>query len=168
MAAAVAELHRLTHRARAYQRKAVPQGRTPHGGPVHHEREPGLTRRRQDGIGAGKVCGHGLLDHDRQAPSQRPNAQLRGCAVVGEDQDGVEIGPLQERVVAGQRLHAAMLARETFAQPRIRVRRGHRLPQLVVVERGKIAPHMIVIEPENADSQPSHDASLALSVRFAA
>src|SRR5207245_937757 len=94
-----------------------------------------------------------------QAPTQRPDTQLRGCAVVGENQNRVEIGSLQEHVVAGQRLHAAMLARQPLAQPRIRIRRGHRLPQLVPAERGKIAPHMIVIEPENSHSQPSHGSS---------
>ena len=76
VAAPMAELDRLADRARGHEREPVTQGRAPHGGPVHHQRQAGGARRAEQGVGAAEVRRHGLFHHHGQPATQRAHAPL--------------------------------------------------------------------------------------------
>ena len=82
--------------------------------------------------------------------------KLDRAPVVGEHEDGVEILPVEQRVVARQRVDAAVRAPQALAEARIRIGRGHDPADLAGGERGEIAPDVIVGQSENADAQSGH------------
>jgi hypothetical protein len=134
----------------------VTQRRPPRGRPVHHERHPDGLGGGEQRAGAGEVGGHGLLDHHGQAAAECAHAELRRGPVVREDEDGVEVTALEERVERLVRRHAAVRALELVAQPRIGIRGGDEAAVLAGVQRREVAPHVIVTQPEDPDVQARH------------
>ena len=119
----------------------------------------------EESLGARQIRGHRLLDQHRQAAPERPHPELGGSPVVGEDQDGVEIGALEERVVGGMKRHAPVLAGQTLPQPWRRLGDGHQLAELAGRDRGEVAPDVVVVEPEDADTEPRRHATPSASGR---
>ena len=157
MAAAVAELHGLAHGAGSDEGQPVAERRAPGGGPVDHERQARGAPGREQGVRALEVRGHGLLDHHRQAAAERVAAQLRGRAVVGEHEDGVEVRAFQQSVVGRMRLRVAVGALQALAQPRVGLGRGHEPPELTRGDRREVRPDVVVAEPEHSHSQSRHE-----------
>jgi hypothetical protein len=168
VAAAVAELGGLADGAVERQREAVTERRPPRGRPVHHERHAGGGSGSDQRAGAGEIGGHGLFDHHGQAAPQRAHAELGRCPVVGEDEDGVEVAALEEGVERLVRRDAAVRALQLVAQARIGIGGGDEAAVLAGVQRGEVAPHVIVAQPEHSDIQTRHRGHRTACVTSAA
>jgi hypothetical protein len=134
----------------------VPDDRAPRRRPVDHERLSGRARRGQQGLRARQVRRHRLLHHHRQPALERADSKLHRASVVGEYEDGVEVFPVEQRVVARQRVDAAVRAPQALAQAGVRIGRGHDPAELAGGDRGEIAPDVIVGQSQNPDAQPGH------------
>jgi hypothetical protein len=163
VAAAMAELDRQAHGAGADQGEPVADGRAPRRGPVDHERLPSRARRGQQCVRARGVRRHGLLHHHREPALERADAELHRAPVVGEDEDGVEVFPVQQGVVARQRVDAGVRAPQALSETRIGIGRGHDSTGVAGGHRRQIPPDVIVGQSQDADAQSRHLRGVSLT-----
>jgi hypothetical protein len=108
--------------------------------------------------GARQVRGHRLLDHHGQPSPERPHPEVGSGPVVREDENRVQVGALEERVVRGVEVHVSVLSTQALAEPWRRLGGRHQPADLAAGGGGEVAPDVIVTQPQNADPKPGRHA----------